>query len=136
MKAGGKERERRLSVLKTYGEGVSFAPSKTYRLAGDRIVGMIDGKESVLQAIELILSTERWRYRIFSKDYGCELQALLGESERPLETETELIIREALAEDDRITSVENVSVKYEGDRVTIGFTAVSRFGDIEVERSV
>lgn len=126
----------KLSVLKTYGEGTEFAPSKTYRLIGDRIIGAIDGKEAVLQAIELMLSTQRWRYRIFSGDYGCELQALLGESGRLLETEIELLVREALEEDDRIASIENISVKYERDTAEISFTAVSRFGEIDVERSI
>lgn len=121
--------------MKTYGDDVAFAPSKTYRLMGNRVVGMVDGKNAVLQAIELILGTQRWQHEIFSGDYGCELAELFGESGHSPEKEIELLISEALFEDDRITSIENFSVKYEGDTALISFTAVSRFGDIYVERS-
>ena len=125
-----------MSVLKTYGDEVTFASSNTYRLVGDRIMGMTDGKSAVLQAIELALGTERWRYVIFSGDYGCELSSLFGQNRRPMEKEIELLIKEALEEDDRITAIENFSVRYEGDTAVISFTAISRFGDIQVERSV
>lgn len=125
-----------LSVLKTYGDGTEFAPSNTYRLVKDRVVGMTDGKSAVLQAIELALGTERWRYEIFSSDYGCEIQSLLGQNRRPMEKEIELMISEAIKEDDRITGIEGFSMRYEGDTAKISFTAISRFGDIRVERSI
>lgn len=125
-----------MSVLKTYGGEVTFAPSRTYRLVGDRILGMTDGRDAVLQAIELALGTQRWGHEIFSGDYGCEIQALFGQDKRPMEKEIELLMKEALQEDDRITAIEGLSVEYEGDTAKISFTAVSRFGDIKVERSV
>ena len=53
-----------------------------------------------------------------------------------MEKEIELLMKEALQEDDRITAIEGLSVEYEGDTAKISFTAVSRFGDIKVERSV
>ena len=70
-----------MSVLKTYGsDTTSRKPSKTYRIVGDRIEGFCDGKQAVMQAIDLMLNTERWRHLIYSGDYGVELEELLGQS--------------------------------------------------------
>lgn len=125
-----------MSVLKTYGDDTVFATSRTYRLDGDRIMGMTDGKEAVFQAIELALTTGRWQHGIYSGDYGCEIHELFGHDSRPMEKEIELLMREALEQDDRITEVKDFRVDYKGDTAEISFTAVSRFGDIQVERSV
>ena len=125
-----------MSVLKSYGERErKTAPSKTYRLLKDRISGMTDGGEAMAQAIELALSTERWRYAIYSADYGCELPSFFGQSNRPTVQTVRLMIEEALLEDDRITSIEDFSAVVKGDVLEISFSAVTTFGRIFVKRS-
>ena len=44
------------------------------------VVGECDGLEAVKQAVYNILNTERYRYIIFSWNYGVELQDLIGKS--------------------------------------------------------
>ncbi len=125
-----------MSVLKSYQDSErKTAPSKTYRLLKDRISGIIDGKQAVVQAIELMLSAERWKYAIFSSDYGYELYRHWGESDRPTEELLRLMIEETLLEDDRIASVGNFSATISGDTVKMTFTAKTVFGDVTVERS-
>ena len=68
-----------MSVLKTYPDGTTTAPSKTFRIHGGRIEGTIDGLDAVRQSIELILTTERFLWPIFSSDYGAELEELIGD---------------------------------------------------------
>src|SRR5690606_42159936 len=55
-------------------------PSLTYAIDFEkgRIRGMIDELEAVKQAVFLILQTERYRYLIYSDDYGSELEGLIG----------------------------------------------------------
>ncbi len=126
-----------MSVLKTYGDDTaSFKPSKTYRLTGDRVEGKTDGKAAMLQAIDLALSTERWRYLIYSGDYGIELDELFGKSRPYVAADLERRITEALLEDDRITAVENFQISFSGDAATVTCTAATIFGDINVERGV
>lgn len=125
-----------MSVLKTYGDATGFKPSKTYRLTGDRVEGKTDGKAAMLQAINLALSTERWRYLIYSGDYGIELEELFGKSRPYVAADLERRITEALLEDDRITAVENFQISFAGDTATVTCTAVTIFGDINVERGV
>ena len=125
-----------MSVLKSYGErDRKTAPSRTYKLSGSRISGMTDGIEAVKQAIKLALSTERWRHAIYSADYGCELIGLFGHSQRPSEQTVRLMIEETLLEDDRILKIEDFTAAYSGDLLKIAFTAVTSFGNIEIERS-
>lgn len=126
-----------MSVLKTYGsDTTSRKPSKTYRIDGDRIEGFCDGKQAVMQAIDLMLNTERWRHLIYSGDYGVELEELFGQSRGYLEADMERRFSEALAEDDRITGIRDFAMSFEGDRAVISFIAETVFGDAAIERGV
>ena len=126
-----------MSVLKTYGsDTTSRKPSKTYRIVGDRIEGFCDGKQAVMQAIDLMLNTERWRHLIYSGDYGVELEELVGQSRGYLESDMERRFSEALAEDDRITGIRDFAMSFEGDRAVISFIAETVFGDAAIERGV
>lgn len=126
-----------MSVLKTYSQGISnLKPSLTYRLTNGRIEGKADGKNAISQAIDLMLSTERWRHLIYSGDYGMELEALLGKSRGYLEADMERRFSEALAEDDRIVGIEDFTMSFSGDESNISFTVVTTFGNVTVERSV
>lgn len=126
-----------MSVLKTYGENVSsLKPNKTYRLVNGRIEGKVDGKAAVSQAIDLMLSVERWHHLIYSGDYGIELEELFGRSRGYLEADMARRFSEALTEDDRIKGIEAFEMTFLGDQAYISFTVMTAFGDIQVERSV
>lgn len=126
-----------MSVLKTYGDkATGLEPSCTYRLTGDRIEGKCEGKNAISQAIDLMLSTERWRHLIYSGDYGVEMEELFGKSRGYLEADMERRFFEALAEDDRIKGIEGFSMTFSGDQANISFTVITDFGDVAVERSV
>jgi hypothetical protein len=126
-----------LSVLKTYGENLaSLVPSQTYRLINNRIEGRVDGKNAISQAIDLMLSTERWRHLIYSGDYGLELEELLGKSRGYLEADMERRFSEALAEDDRIKGIQDFAMTFSGDQANISLTVITTFGNVTVERRV
>ena len=124
-----------MSVLKTYGErDRTTAPSRTFKLERNRISAMTDGKDAVLQAIDLALSTERWRFAIYSPDYGCEIHSLFGSDAHPDSEQVKMMVEEALLQDDRITSIESWSFELKGDRAEISFVAKTIFGDMEIKR--
>lgn len=125
-----------MSVLKTYGGDTSFHPSLTYQINGNRIEGKIDGILAVMQAVQLILETERYQYPVYSWDYGVEISELIGKDKRYLEADLKRQITEALAQDDRISGVENFSLNYTGDSASVTFTVISIFGNFEVERGM
>lgn len=86
--------------------------TKTYRLdfENKRIVGMIDGLDAAVQAVRKIVQTERYSERIYSGDYGIELERLVGASMPFVEANIEPTVKEALSPDDRFTSVHDMEL--------------------------
>lgn len=86
--------------------------SKTYKVdtARGRIVGYTDEQDAVLQAVEKLLSTDKYAYVIYDWAYGNELNSIIGTTKSYLEVEAPRIIEEALLEDDRIVSVTDFEI--------------------------
>lgn len=110
--------------------------TKTYRLdfANKRIVGMIDGLDTMTQAVHKIVSTERYSERIYSGDYGIELERLVGESVPFVEANIEPTIKEAMSPDDRFVTLRNLSVeRLSIDSLAVSGTVVSTLGEIQTQ---
>lgn len=111
--------------------------SKTYRVLNGRVVGWIDNKQALRQAIEKLLHTERYMYEIYTDEYGIELQALIGENFDLVEAEIGRILKEALLADDRVVSVENIqATKLDSTSLLITFSVESIFGTLAFEEVV
>ncbi|MDQ7096372.1 DUF2634 domain-containing protein [Desulfosporosinus sp. PR] len=113
-------------------------PSLTWKLDVEkqRIIGSLDGLEAVKQAALKILQTPRFCYLIYTANYGSELETLIGMNQVFVKSEAARMIREALTQDDRITSVENVVITVMGDSLLIEFIVVSTYGEFEMVREV
>lgn len=113
-------------------------PSLTWKLdaAKGRIIGRLDGLEAVKQAAFKILQTPRYHYLIYTANYGSELEKLIGMNQVFVKSEATRMIREALTQDDRITSIENIVTTVTGDRLLIEFTVVSQYGEFELVQEV
>ena len=99
----------------------------------DRISGYIDGVEAVTQAVYLILSTERYKYIIYSWDYGVELVDLVGKPMPYVLSELPRRITEALTMDDRIDDVTDFEFTQDGKVLHTKFTVVSNVGNISTD---
>lgn len=121
-------------------EGFQLAeqPGRTYRLELDRerVSGMTDGREAVLQAVYLILNVERYVYPIYSRDYGAELTDLIGRPAGYAMSEIKRRITEALEQDDRILGVENWAFEVNRNRVRASFTVHTLYGEVEAAKEV
>lgn len=111
-------------------------PSKTYTLSDDKIAGICNNLDSVKQAIYLILSIERYKYPIYSWNYGVELQDLYGERKSYVIPELERRIREALIQDDRIDSVDGFNFESNKNNISVNFTVHTIYGDIDASKDV
>lgn len=116
----------------------STEPSNTFFIDFEkgRISGFIDEKEAVKQAIMLILNTERYKFLIYSWNYGAELEALIGTHPDIVEDEAERLISEALLQDDRITTVYDFEFSRNRDTLLVNFKVDSIYGDIDIETEV
>lgn len=113
-------------------------PSYTYRIEidKDRINGYIDDLKAVEQAIYLILNIERYKYIIYSWDYGVELADLFGQPMSYVISELKRRITEALTMDDRIDDVIDFTFTPKGRKLFVTFTVVSNVGNIPTEMEV
>lgn len=115
-------------------------PNKTYKMMidTDRIQGTItDDLEAVKQAIYKIINTERYKFLIYSWNYGIELEDLFGKPIPYVLPEIPRRIKEALTQDDRIKDVLGSDLTYnrKGD-VLAKFTVVTIYGNLEIEKVV
>lgn len=113
-------------------------PSYTYNINRNtnRISGYIDDKDAIVQAIYLILQTERYESMIYNWYYGVEFDGLIGKNKDYVTSELQRVIREALTEDDRITEVSDFDITYTDDSALIVFLVQTNIGDITIEWEV
>ena len=126
------------NILTTDIEEVTL-PSKNYKMhIPDEIVnGTCDSLEAMKQVIYKILNTERYKYPIYSWDYGIELADLFGEPVDYVCAELESRIEEALTQDDRIESVSDFEFDTSNRHVVVcTFIVHTIFGDVESEEEV
>lgn len=116
----------------------STEPSNTFFIDFEkgRISGFVDEREAVKQAIMLILNTERYKFLIYSWNYGVELEELIGTHPDIVEDEVERLISEALLQDDRITAVYDFEFSRNKDTLLVSFKVDSIYGDIDIETEV
>lgn len=119
---------------------IETEPSLTYAMQGEREVftGKVDSVEAIMQAVEKIMSTERYEHEIYSWDYGIELADLRGQSMPYVMSEIKQRITDALTADDRIESVEDFEVeRIDKKKLHICFTTITAQGDeFEMESEV
>lgn len=113
---------------------IASQPSKTWIINRDamQVSCMDEGLEAVRQAVEIALNVERYKWTIYSANYGSELDALVGEDEAYIVAEIPRLVEGALSVDSRITAVDNYTFTRNGaNSLTVSFTVHSVFGDID-----
>ncbi|KTS84416.1 terminase [Paenibacillus jamilae] len=110
-------------------------PSKTYAFdfdSGEFTGAFIDGKDAIRQFIRKTLVTARYRFLIYDRDYGSELETLLGAdvTTELLESEIPRIIQDALLYDERIDDVYEFDITREpgSDAVVVAFSVTTADG--------
>ena len=108
-------------------------PSLTWLIDKEQnqVSRMDEGLEAVRQAVEIALSVERFRWQIYSTNFGAELDGLVGEDEAYIVSELPRLIEEALSTDDRIRAVDGFSFsRTDENSMTVTFAVHTVFGDI------
>jgi hypothetical protein len=102
----------------------------------NRIAYEIDGLEAIKQTIYLTLRTDRYKYLIYSFNYGNELYEIIGKEKEFVEIETKRCIREALLQDDRIQDVTDYKFTWSNRSVLVTFTVHTNIGILESEVNI
>lgn len=96
-----------------------------------------EGAEAVAVWAFNALQTVRYRHEIFSWDYGCELETLIGQQYSAATKKAEAIryVREALTVNPYITEVNDIRVEFDGKGLlTVSCRILTIYGEIKIER--
>ena len=123
------EQEESLYIPREY--GIDF---ETGQLSGK----IVEGYDALLVWAWLALQTPRYRYYIYSENYGQEYEDLIGKSYSTELTDSELerMTEECLTENPYITGIENFSCVMIEEKVTVTFSLITELGDGEVSIDV
>lgn len=102
----------------------------------NRINGLLDDLDAVEQAVYLILGTERYKFPIYSWDYGIELVDLFGKPMPFVIAELPERIKEALTVDERISNVTDFEFTQNGKKLEVSFTVVTDAGNLDTALEV
>lgn len=118
---------------------IASQPSKTWIIDRNtmQVACMDDGLEAVRQAVEIALDVERFRWTIYSANFGSELDELVGQDEALITAEIPRLVEGALSQDDRIVQVEDYVFTRTGpDSMHVSFTVRTVYGDLIEEMQI
>ncbi len=99
--------------------------------------GYWDEIQAMKQVVYKILNTARYRYIIYSWNYGIELEDLFGKPVSFVCPEIERRITEALLQDDRIEAVDSFLFDISKRHIVhVTFNVQTIFGEIGIEKEV
>lgn len=118
---------------------IASQPSKTWIIDRNtmQVAYMDDGLEAVRQAVEIALDVERFRWTIYSANFGSELDELVGQDEALITAEIPRLVEGALSQDDRVIQVEDYAFTRTGpDSMHVSFTVRTVYGDLIEEMQI
>ncbi|MBR4934500.1 MAG: DUF2634 domain-containing protein [Anaerotignum sp.] len=95
---------------------------------------IVTGNEAIKTWVFKAIRTERFRYPIYTWNFGSEVETLIGQSYTPNLTKAECIrcIKEALLINPYILSISNVEVSFDKGLLTFHGKLETVYGEMEV----
>lgn len=101
-----------------------------------RLRGRGDNYEAVRQAVEVIVNVERFRWQIYSTNFGIELDGLLGNEPGFAASELQRRLSDAFLPDSRILGISGFSYTFEDGVLTAEVTVNTVFGPVQANVEV
>lgn len=114
---------------------ITSPATNTYKLhyTKKKIYSFVDRKQALEQSIYCLLNTERYKYPIYSFNYGIQREDLFGKNIDLIMRKLQNRINNALVSDDRIISVTNFEFdSKENGVLKVRFIVNSTYGEIEI----
>lgn len=95
---------------------------------------IVEGKEALKIWIYKALNTKRYKHIIYTWNYGCELEDLIGRNNyrELIKKEMQRYIKEALLVNKYISDVSSTAINSDGDKLEIDIAVKTVYGDVEV----
>lgn len=102
-------------------------------ITGELTGGIVEGIEALKVWVWVALHTNRYRFEIYSWDFGHELEDMIGKtySEEYITSETESLVEECLLVNEKIIGISDFECSIEKDKLVISFTILSVYGEGE-----
>ena len=114
--------------------GVVFQDQPTLTWIADpvtrRIRGRGDGWEAIRQAVEIIVNVERFKWQIYTPNFGTDYNGLLGTEPGYAASELQRRLEDAFLPDSRILGMKDFTWSFSGVSLSARFTVLTVFGDI------
>jgi len=96
----------------------------------NRLRGRGDNWEAVRQAVEVIVNVERFKWQIYTPNFGTDYDGLLGTEPGYAASELRRRLEDAFLPDNRILGIKDYAYTFDGVSLTVAFTAMTVFGDV------
>lgn len=98
----------------------------------------VDGLAAIKVWARNALMTPRYRYEIFTDEYGSDLEELIGHSYSPayITCESRRMVEDCLLVHPNITGITDFLATMDKDTLTISFVMQTDFGDTETEVTI
>ncbi len=95
---------------------------------------IVTGKEAVKVWIFKAVLTPRFKYEIYTWNYGSEFESLIGQSYSPdlKKSECARYLRECLLINPYITSVTSIEINFTGSTLTVSCVVLTIYGEVYV----
>lgn len=103
-------------------------------ITNDHEKNIIVEKDEALKIwIWKVLQTSKNKWKIYSNNYGNELETLIGKgySKELVDSEVSRYLEECLLANPYIKSIENINVDFEGSKLTINVKTKTIYGEVE-----
>ena len=96
----------------------------------NRLRGRGDNWEAVRQAVEVIVNVERFKWQIYTPNFGTDYDGLLGTEPGYAASELRRRLEDAFLPDNRILGIKDYAYTFQDVSLTVTFTALTVFGDV------
>ena len=114
--------------------GVVFQDQPTLTWIADpvtrRIRGRGDGWEAIRQAVEILVNVERFKWQIYTPNFGTDYDGLLGTEPGYAASELQRRLEDAFLPDSRILGIKDFTWSFSGVSLSVRFTVLTVFGDV------
>ena len=102
--------------------------------AGKLTGRLLEGKEALRMWIYKALLTQRYRYTIYSWDYGQDLEEIIGQHYEKgfIQSEVERRIKDCLTIHPHIKDCTHFNIQLHEDQLQVQFTTLTTYGEVTV----
>ena len=95
---------------------------------------IVEGKEAIKVWIYKAIKTVRYQYPIYSWDYGCEINSLIGQNYTKglTKSESERYIKEAILINPYIKDVKIIDINFSKDILSVSIQVDTIYGEVNV----